>query len=48
MTIEKLADCNVQAVTHFLNSKNTNPVDTHQDIVSIYEKEAMSEGSVRN
>lgn len=46
-TIENPADCEVQAVVHFLNTKNTHPGDIHQVIVSVYGKEVMSKSNLK-
>jgi len=46
-TIEGAADCEIQSVIRFLNTRNVLPSEIHHQICQVYGDSAMSDGIVR-
>ena len=47
-TIEGAADCEIQSVIRFLNTRNVLPSQLHHQICQMYGDNAKSDGMVRN
>jgi hypothetical protein len=45
--IDNLASCEIQSIIHFLHAININAVEIHLELCTVYGKNAMTEGTVR-